>query len=295
MSENFIEFSNDELSLPFTVDDLFTDEDYDLVYGKNTSTDQLVYTENIIWCRNLTSHTNEKGDEILKVAKGATGLLRNRPNKLSRVFWEWVNDTYHEDWIGDLFKGGYFENFAPVSILVWNDNSPWHMEPGETDANILKNIQSNISTKKWWGPWWRVSTTVCNFRLLGDDKNSTIHFADITDEFYNTILDTRQKFYDKWIEADSGFFVSAVNDENFPTFQSYGDSDQIINVDAWHNHMTVKEIKNGFESPFMLNLGNVHRVFVGDQSTRVTFRLHSSKKLDWITIKQYRDTGVLLK
>ena len=50
-------------------------------------------------------------------------------------------------------------------------------------------------------------TTVCNFRLLGDDKNSTIHFADITDEFYDTILDTRQKFYDKWIEADSGFFV----------------------------------------------------------------------------------------
>ena len=35
MSENFIEFSNDELSLPFTVDELFTDEDYDLVYGKN--------------------------------------------------------------------------------------------------------------------------------------------------------------------------------------------------------------------------------------------------------------------
>ena len=66
MSENFIEFSNDELSLPFTVNDLFTDEDYNLVYGKNTSTDQLVYTENIIWCRNLTSHTNEKGDEILK-------------------------------------------------------------------------------------------------------------------------------------------------------------------------------------------------------------------------------------
>ena len=140
-----------------------------------------------------------------------------------------------------------------------------------------------------------LNETVCNFRLLGDDKNSTIHFADITDEFYDTILDTRQKFYDKWIEADSGFFISAVNDENFPTFQSYGDSDQIINVDAWHNHMTVKEIKNGFESPFMLNLGNVHRVFVGDQSTRVTFRLHSSKKLDWKTIKQYRDTGVLLK
>ena len=43
----------------------------------------------------------------------------------------------------------------------------------------------------------------------------------------------------------------------FPTFNQYGDSDQIINVDAWHNHMTVKEIKNGFESPFMLNLGNV--------------------------------------
>ena len=103
-------------------------------------------------------------------------------------------------------------------ILVWNDNSPWHMEPGETDANILKNIQSNIRQNKWWGPWWRVSTTVCNFRLLGDDKNSTIHFADITDEFYETILNTRQKFYDKWTKADGGFFVSAVNDENFPTF-----------------------------------------------------------------------------
>ena len=97
-------------------------------------------------------------------------------------------------------------------------------------------------------------TTVCNFRLLGDDKNSTIHFADITDEFYDTILDTRQKFYDKWIEADSGFFISAVNDENSSQQNMV---DQIINVDAWHNHMTVKEIKNGFESPFMLNLGNV--------------------------------------
>ena len=60
MSENFIEFSNDELSLPFTVDELFTDEDYDLVYGKNTSSDQLVYTENIIWCRNLTSPQMKK-------------------------------------------------------------------------------------------------------------------------------------------------------------------------------------------------------------------------------------------
>ena len=64
MSENFIEFSNEELSLPFTIDDLFTDEDYELVYGNNTSNEQLVYTKNIIWCRNLTSHTNENGDEI---------------------------------------------------------------------------------------------------------------------------------------------------------------------------------------------------------------------------------------
>lgn len=45
MSENFIEFSNEELSLPFTIDDLFTDEDYELVYGNNTSNEQLVYTK----------------------------------------------------------------------------------------------------------------------------------------------------------------------------------------------------------------------------------------------------------
>ena len=43
MSENFIEFSNDELSLPFTVDELFTDEDYDLVYGKNISDPTCLY------------------------------------------------------------------------------------------------------------------------------------------------------------------------------------------------------------------------------------------------------------
>jgi hypothetical protein len=59
--------------------------------------------------------------------------------------------------------------------------------------------------------------------------------------------------------------------------------------------MKVNEIKNGFESPFMLNLGNLHRVFVGDQSTRVTFRLHSSKNLDWNAIKTYRSKGILLK
>ena len=295
MNKNFIEFSNDELSLPFTVDELFTDEDYEIIYGNDTSNEPLIYTENILWCKNLTSHKNDNGEDILKVSKGTTGLLRNRPNKLSRIFWEWVKDTYHEKWIGDLFKGANFENFAPVSILVWNNNSPWHMEPGETDVNILKLINEHSSKKKVWGPWWRVSTTVCNFRLLGDDKNSSIHFAEITDEFHKTILHTRQKFYRKWFKTNTGIFVSAVDDENCPTFQSCNDSDQIINDDKWINHMKVNEIKNGFESPFMLNLGNLHRVFVGDQSPRVTFRLHSSKNLDWNAIKTYRSKGILLK
>ena len=60
MSENFIEFSKRRIKFTFTVDELFTDEDYDLVYGKNIYWTQLVYTENIIWCRNLTSQIQMK-------------------------------------------------------------------------------------------------------------------------------------------------------------------------------------------------------------------------------------------
>ena len=170
------------------------------------------------------------------------------------------------------------------------------MEPGETDPIRLKQIRENRSNlSKWWGPWWRVSTSVCNFRLIGDEENSSIEFAEMSDEFSQTIIDTREKFFKKWMEAKEGFYTFARDNEESPTIQSYGPVDQILDTKPWHNHMNVQETKKGFKSPFMLDFGSLHRVLVGDQSTRVTFRLHSGMKLDWNTMKDYRQQGILLK
>ena len=52
-------------------------------------------------------------------------------------------------------------------------------------------------------------------------------------------------------------FLFAVNDENFPNIQSYGDLDQIINVDVRYNHMIKsKRLKMDLNPPYV-KLSNV--------------------------------------
>ena len=98
-----------------------------------------------------------------------TGLLQN--NKIGRLLWEWLSDNVNEEFIRGIFKP-HGKVLFPVTVVGFAGPSTWHREGR---APIHQQIDPNY--------YFNRSSTVLNFKMVGDSENCEIVFGKPKKEF----------------------------------------------------------------------------------------------------------------
>ena len=112
-----------DLELPLDLEDFFTEQDHEVCEKKyqpgdenDSSTSQIVHTDNISW---IVHPARSIGTTVTNEDKRGVCIGHIRSNKYKKYFWEYANDTFHEDFI-DVMKDfvGY------KSCLLYTSPSP---------------------------------------------------------------------------------------------------------------------------------------------------------------------------
>ena len=130
------------LELPWSAEDILSEEDFELVHAKNgASRDLKIQSKNIIWTNagkqrydllaggNPQNLAQEEIDRILAEQSyfNGTGIVHDQT--LKREMWEWLNDTFHKDYVDNLWTGpNGHSKIVPVTVLCFNKTSGWHCE-----------------------------------------------------------------------------------------------------------------------------------------------------------------------
>jgi len=283
MKNSFCELP--ELQNPFTPEELFCEEDLNLIYkydNSNISADKISWTD--------TTKDYYTGKEYHHKFSGI-GYIAHKPTM--RKMYEFVNDTFPDTFITKMWDLSGRKIF-PCTILVWNTPSDWHMEGRPYPAHSHEIFS-----------YGRFST-VCNFRLLGDDSNSKILFSNgsqrlqevsssLAEEYVKqqstdiVELSTSsggnvrfRKMMDRVYNEDKSLMVNSAND-------------YFCDATKWEQDLPIVAEKYDFKNPFLLNLSQWHKVCIDNDATRVTLRLMADKDVPFSVWEQMVDDGTFLK
>jgi len=246
---------------------------------------------------------------------------------LKREMWEWLNDTFHADYIDNLWTGpNGASNVVPVTVLCFNKTSGWHCEgPIDIPNYYPSNFQTGIVTR--FRP-----PAVCNFRLLGDVENSKIEFANGSDELERTHELAKDEFFKNWLVDSGGTekdgvweytvktdppilqkrideahniaqakrYAPHIKLPNFPDFvirdslKVAHSTNYIVEPEYWKDDIEIIETHVGMHNPYFVNVAKWHRVLTNN-TPRVTLRVHASKNITFNKIEELIESETFFK
>jgi hypothetical protein len=299
------------LELPWSAEDILSEEDFELVHAKNGALrDLTIQSKNIIWTNagkqrydllaggNPQNLAQEEIDRILAEQSyfNGTGIVHDQT--LKREMWEWLNDTFHKDYVDNLWTGpNGHSKIVPVTVLCFNKTSGWHCEGPIETPHFVPNTFDVTRINKSRPP------AVCNFRLLGDVENSKIEFAECSESLEMIHNLARDKFFADWIATNvdpecqyespivSNILpsISIVNNIRVGPVSSY-----ILDIGAWKNHINKIDCHEGMHNPYFVNVSKWHRVLTNN-TPRVTFRVHASKNITFNKIEELIESETFFK
>ena len=296
------------LELPITVDDIFTEDDYDLIYNREKFNDKveivehpdmfgwtMAQTENMSWMYSPNEHKIAGTDIVLdknedfivgEKMKGyrpptSIGVITNK--KLMYTLREFAQDTFHEDYLADIWSLGG-KKIVPITLIGFSGPSTFHTEglSGWRKVADESLLQNRIETSR--------TSAVCNFRLLGDADDYSIEVAEPDDVFTAEYDELNRRFTDQWkvdgkepvaMWSDNGISVSETIDQT--------SSNEML------QHLTPCGKIEGYHSPFLLNLSSWHRVNIKTVAPRVSLRFMGHKNQTFEHFQKLIDEGKFLK
>lgn len=147
----FIDLPN--LELPFTWQELFDEQDLEVVNG-DCQLKNVVHTTNFEWMPNLSEHS----------LPSILGLIHS--NKVSRTLWEWFQDNTHNNLLAPIQKSGTGKNYFPITMLKFHGTSLWHREgyPYWTDGPFRKLLKGR-------------NNYAFNFPFYGEVEKTSVKFG----------------------------------------------------------------------------------------------------------------------
>ena len=251
--------------LPFSKDEVFLDEDFDLQEGTTPNEDVFPNAKKIAWMSNQSP-----------------GLLIGHlvDKTLQRKVKEWADSLFPDNFLTDKFYKGAIKLFPCTFIKTFPESSSrWHYEgqyPWTTDK---------------YGPFTRTSA-VLNFKVVGED-NSDVVFGEPSQYVQQTV----ESLYNQLPDNPGVNDVQWCKDKNIRS-NLYSDAiwsidEQVVEIDR----------KIGYESPFLLNLGHLHdhpnpwhRVDnTKCTQSRISFRLMVNEQIPFSYWKDLIQKGEFLK
>ena len=305
MNGCFIDVPN--LTLPWTAEDILSAQDIELIHAKDgASKNYSIQSKNITWTNagkqrydllQAGKHTGDLVqqdiDTILAEESHFNGTAVVHDQILKRQMWEWLNDTFHADYIDNLWTGpNGASKVVPVTVLCFNKTSGWHCEgpmktpdfeaPSDGDVDAFNRINQLRPP------------AVCNFKLLGDTDNSKIEFANGADELERTHELARDKCFTDYARFLSRLIkrppnIAIVNNIRVGPVSSY-----ILDMDQWADHLNKITEHVGMHNPYFVNVAKWHRVLTNN-TPRVTFRVHSHERMTFKKIEELVETQRFFK
>ena len=270
-------FQELDIELPFTVDDLFTDQDYDVISQVERTTGA-VRTANLYWI-------------FAEREIGNAAWIHSKV--IQRRLQEYMLDTFAIPFLPRSVPIGMTGRYAfPATLLCFSDDNWFHKE-GFTDDMRTNSDRVNAH-------YGRINYSL-NFKMLGPTENAGTFFGEPSD----TVLqwdkiggDNGEAYYrtHKTYDTDP-YYVHMVNDKPaYPYrhrrsgFWRHSDLNQ-------HDYITTVAKKEGFEKPYIINLSKFHRVDMTPiPQPRVAMRIHGNwEKYSFDHIQQLHNEGKLLK
>jgi len=269
-----------DIDAPFTGEDIFSDEDWDFILNtKHTPEKKIEWTntKNLSWLLTPFSFI------------GDIGWIHS--TKFKRKIREYCNDTFAVDILSEPAKTGFGKVLFPASVLRFANDANWHMEGIADYMNLSEHLYSFFKD-------YRLGYCI-NFKLFGSDSTSHTEFGEPDEQ---TIL----------CENENIDYLNKQRKEDYPV---YGfDPQALIHLDGepiyttnltrsgfnsaleGEKHVTLKAKREGYKSPYAINLAKYHRVLMDDDQPRVTLRLHcSTSKLSFENLEKLHFEGKLLK
>lgn len=280
------------LENPFTAEDLFVDEDWDLF--ENYQIGKMNYHAGSI--RWFDGHLDVSTiDPVYNAVKDNTSQFSGvgwiTDKKVMKTMKEFANDCLPDNFIKGMWHTPTGQRLFPVTVLAWDKSSDWHMEGCRWDWQrqvFFRDIRS---------------TTVCNFKMLGQDDTSSIDYAEPSKK----MIDTLERLTKEFVEYEGGIEHDGVVKGQKMTFKPRteeqglmvcGQNDVISppGEDIWLKELTPICTKTGYANPFLMNLEQWHKVNSGsNNSSRVTLRFMADKDIPFSHWEEMVDNGTFLK
>jgi hypothetical protein len=344
------------LEFPFKADDFLNDADMQMISGDvPIPTESAIKSDKVMWNNwsspmepthssdkeqpapmqvlNDAQEANEAGkrvwsgaSEMQKEMFNGTAVITNV--KLKHMVHEWIQDTFHEDYIDTLWTSPMgMAKYVPVTLLCFNKSSAWHKEgPIDIPNYYPSNFHTGIVTR--FRP-----PAVCNFRLLGDIDDSYLQFAKSSERMRNTELSIQDEFFKNWLVDSGGTekdgvweytvktdppilqkrideahniaqakqYAPHIKLPNFPDFvirdrlKVAPSTNYIVDPEYWKDDIEIIETHVGMHNPYFVNINQWHRVVTNGQP-RVTFRVHANPlKMTFKKVEEMYEAGKLLK
>lgn len=283
-----------QLEPPFSVDELFGDEDYNLFYGDYdpATSKAVIRTNKLTWYDANVNARNAGNIHFTNYYSTFTGMGYITHKPTIKRFQEYVYDTFNKNFIVKMLNPFPGKFVFPSNIIAWTDNSRWHCEGPRDPAHR----NSDALAKRF--------NTVCNFRLMGETSDSKILFGEPSERLTNKVAQLIKEFdasNDKiTTELSAGLkqqqYVNNTNIQEGVSVNFESDTIGYQSEKLWEDDIEIKAVKEGFSNPFIMNLSQWHKVCVGEsKSPRVTLRLLANKDVPFKDWEKMLDEGTFLK
>ena len=275
-----------DLELPLDLEDFFTEQDHEVCEKKyqpgdenDSSTSQIVHTDNISW---IVHPARSIGTTVTNEDKRGVCIGHIRSNKYKKYFWEYANDTFHEDFI-DVMKDFAGYKRVPISIISIKDLHHWHHE-GVQPWHDYTSV-----------PYYTRRTETCiNFRLFSstDDNETEVNFGWPSVKVHKEFSHIADEVNDN---CKSGKKVEWVHNTDLQ-IKSALHQDTILPDSPLNEEIELITSKKGYHCPFMINTNYWHRVYTRNTETpRITLRFFSPMGVPFHHFRKLHQEGKLLK
>ena len=282
-------FQELDIPIPITANDLLTDHDYEIISNPELTTGYET-TANIAWV------FDEKNI-------GNAGFIINK--NIARQIQEYIGDTFTIPFLPRSTNLGHSgRSIFPATLVCFTEDNMYHRE-GITE-DIGKSAQRRSAHAG------RVGYAL-NFKLVGPDDNSGTFFGepnetildwermagDLVEEHYLKKQNRSSRWLNQAKEIELPDYVYSHYIGDSVAFQHNTRRSGIMNHPDvnQHGYITTVAKKEGFDKPYIINLGKYHRVdMTPSQEPRVALRFHGNwQKYSFDDIQRLYNEGSLLK
>ena len=270
-------FQEIDIQAPITPDELFTDQDYEIIAQDNT--DGSAITTNLYW-------------RFFQKYLGNSAYIHNKV--LHRRILEYMNDTFTIPIMprSEVTQGGGY--VFPATLVCFSENNWFHRE-GHT-PDIYKNrhrLDAHLG---------RIDYAL-NFKMIGSEENSGTFFGEPNDdviEWERIGADHAEAYHRKYLTHETEttpYYYHMVNGQ--PAWQYRArHADFLPHPDVnQHDYITTVAKKEDYDYPYFINLAKYHRVDMCPSiEPRMSLRIHCDwKRFTFDEVQRLHLEGKLLK